>query len=86
MCLISINSFQLTNRQASLGLKKVKVEKTLLSKNCPKVPACNHHAKYRTSDGSCNNLQKPLWGAANTQLQRILPPLYDDGSLLLILN
>ena len=35
--------------------------------------------RYRTPDGSCNNLKKPIWGQANTALQRVLFPVYDDG-------
>ncbi|CDW54501.1 animal hem peroxidase family protein; animal haem peroxidase family protein [Trichuris trichiura] len=37
------------------------------------------HALYRTMDGTCNNLRNPLWGAAGTAFQRILPPVYEDG-------
>lgn len=35
--------------------------------------------KYRTIDGSCNNLLNPHWGQANIALQRILHPIYGDG-------
>ena len=34
---------------------------------------------YRSVDGTCNNLQNPLWGAATTAFRRILPPYYEDG-------
>ena len=38
---------------------------------CPSNP-------YRTFDGTCNNIQVPSWGAANTLFTRLLPPKYSD--------
>ena len=38
-------------------------------------------SKYRTIDGSCNNLGKPRMGQVFTPLQRILPNAYADGML-----
>ena len=35
--------------------------------------------KYRSLDGSCNNLRNPLWGTAFRPYRRILPSEYDDG-------
>ena len=43
--------------------------------NCS-VPTVN---KFRSIDGTCNNLLRPLLGAANTQFRRILPAQYEDG-------
>lgn len=37
------------------------------------------HTKYRTVDGTCNNLQNPLWGSSHTQFRRILKPVYENG-------
>ena len=37
-------------------------------------------AKYRTIDGSCNNLEHLQWGQASTAFQRLLPSDYEDGS------
>lgn len=37
------------------------------------------HKKYRTFDGSCNNLQHPSWGSTNSPLKRLLPPQYENG-------
>ncbi|XP_050346823.1 peroxidase isoform X2 [Nymphalis io] len=37
-------------------------------------------SKYRTQDGSCNNLNHPLlWGVSNTPFRRVIPPDYADG-------
>uniref|UniRef100_A0A915PUS5 peroxidase n=1 Tax=Setaria digitata TaxID=48799 RepID=A0A915PUS5_9BILA len=37
-----------------------------------------YHLMYRSFDGVCNNLQKPLLGAAFRPYHRHLPPEYDD--------
>lgn len=37
------------------------------------------HRRYRTMDGTCNNLQNPTWGAANTAFNRLLPAIYENG-------
>uniref|UniRef100_A0A0N4X310 Animal hem peroxidase n=1 Tax=Haemonchus placei TaxID=6290 RepID=A0A0N4X310_HAEPC len=38
-----------------------------------------YHLMYRTLDGTCNNLDKPMQGAAFRQYIRHFPPQYDDG-------
>ncbi|XP_048249474.1 peroxidase mlt-7-like isoform X1 [Haliotis rufescens] len=40
---------------------------------------CDSSSPYRTMDGSCNNLRKPLWGRAFIPFRRFLEPAYDDG-------
>ncbi|XP_076271608.1 peroxidasin isoform X2 [Rhynchophorus ferrugineus] len=37
------------------------------------------HSKYRSIDGTCNNLQHPTWGASLTGFRRVLKPIYEDG-------
>ena len=34
---------------------------------------------FRTQDGTCNNLLKPLLGASGTAFKRLVPPVYEDG-------
>ena len=34
---------------------------------------------FRTIDGTCNNLRKPLQGAAQTPFRRLIPAHYEDG-------
>ena len=34
---------------------------------------------FRTIDGTCNNLLKPLLGASGTAFKRLVPPVYEDG-------
>lgn len=57
-------------------------ENTVLENECPAAPFCNRKARYRTIDGSCNNLQNPLFGKSLTPLQRILDNDYADGLML----
>ncbi|KAL0125820.1 hypothetical protein PUN28_004702 [Cardiocondyla obscurior] len=40
--------------------------------------ACQH-SRYRSFDGSCNNLRNPTWGLANTRYGRLVLPRYSDG-------
>ena len=42
---------------------------------------CDYNTKYRSFDGSCNNLDNPLWGRANMPLRRLLHPNYADGTV-----
>jgi peroxidase len=40
--------------------------------------SCSHQ-KYRSIDGSCNNLNSPLQGASEVPFLRLLNPTYEDG-------
>jgi len=37
------------------------------------------HMKFRSYEGSCNNLKHPMWGAALTPFGRLLSPIYENG-------
>ncbi|XP_065060841.1 uncharacterized protein LOC135688065 isoform X3 [Rhopilema esculentum] len=44
-------------------------------------PSCidqEFHLKYRTFDGTCNNIENPTWGAAATPFKRLIPAIYYD--------
>ncbi|EDW78831.1 uncharacterized protein Dwil_GK12503 [Drosophila willistoni] len=46
------------------------------------MPNCTdmcYHSKYRSVDGTCNNLQHPTWGASLTAFRRLAPPIYENG-------
>ena len=59
--------------------------KTMLASGCRDLlptPNCNSptiNPRYRTVDGTCNNREYPLRGAAGTAFRRILRPQYEDG-------
>ncbi|XP_029672350.1 uncharacterized protein LOC115240990 [Formica exsecta] len=71
------------NAPLELPLSRTKfTRKTLLEQQCPQrdPPQCPPASlRYRTSDGSCNNLQNLWWGSAMSAMQRFLPPEYQDG-------
>ena len=37
--------------------------------------------RYRTANGSCNNLEESNYGTAGTPYQRILLPSYAEGTI-----
>lgn len=46
------------------------------------MPNCTdmcYHSKYRSVDGTCNNLNNPTWGASLTAFRRIEKPIYENG-------
>ncbi|RZF43124.1 hypothetical protein LSTR_LSTR001302 [Laodelphax striatellus] len=73
-----VNEFNLSPEQGTFALPTFSVLNTIIADTCPQVQLCDP-SKYRTADGSCNNLSQDRWGKAGTALQRILPPKYQDG-------
>jgi len=75
----------LTDIQASIGLRNGFNSDTsaAIRERCPWVPApaCNKNSKYRSIDGSCNNLKNSNFGRTGTPFQRILLPEYAKGTL-----
>ncbi|XP_062584185.1 peroxidasin-like isoform X2 [Saccostrea cucullata] len=48
----------------------------------PRIIRCSemcYHKRFRSMDGLCNNLHNPTWGASVIALQRMLPPIYENG-------
>ena len=43
---------------------------------CPAPKVSCKDSKYRSFDGTCNNLGNPLFGSHNTPYKRFLPPAY----------
>ncbi|KAL3170966.1 hypothetical protein MRX96_013872 [Rhipicephalus microplus] len=61
-------------------LEAVDLSSTALSGYCPLTNVtCDPAKRYRNADGTCNNLQNPAWGSANSCMNRLLPPAYQDG-------
>lgn len=42
---------------------------------------CDRDAIFRTIDGTCNNLDMPMLGAAKTPFGRLVQNTYEDGRL-----
>lgn len=43
------------------------------------VICSNYHQKYRSINGTCNNINKPFLGSSGSPLRRLLPPAYENG-------
>jgi len=75
----------LSDLQASIGLRNNFNSDTSneINEACPWTPApsCRSNARYRSIDGSCNNLRNSNFGRTGTPFQRILLPEYAEGSL-----
>ncbi|GIY65304.1 chorion peroxidase [Caerostris extrusa] len=73
-----VKTFQLSSAQSRDGLIRFSLANTVIADTCPKNPPCQT-TKYRTSDGSCNNLKHPEWGKTYHTYTRVMPPRYSDG-------
>lgn len=47
-------------------------------KTCAASVTCDKNAVYRSINGSCNNLENPLWGSVDTPYVRLGPAAYGD--------
>ena len=65
------------------ALSSVSLKGTVLENTCLEPISCNV-TKYRSIDGSCNNLVNPHWGQRNTVFQRLLPAHYGNGKDLFL--
>lgn len=79
-----------SKKTTTIDLPTVNVEnfKSYMKKNVTKVaceaghvkhPKCSSGYSYRTFDGTCNNLKRPLEGRPLHCMLRLLPPDYKDG-------
>ena len=74
----------LSSAEAGIGLRMFDSDSSqAIDDICPWTPAprCESSVKYRTIDGTCNNLKEGNYGRAMTPYQRILLPEYGDGSI-----
>ncbi|XP_076366536.1 salivary peroxidase/catechol oxidase-like [Tachypleus tridentatus] len=71
-------NLRLNPTQSRNSLPQFSLKDTLANSVCPRIPFCQL-SKYRTIDGSCNNLQNPTWGQSFTAFIRLLQSDYADG-------
>ena len=65
-------------------LTKEEIAKMYEESECAELvhtPDCSDQSvtMFRTADGTCNNLNNPTNGAANTPFRRLILPQYEDG-------
>ncbi|CAL4125597.1 unnamed protein product, partial [Meganyctiphanes norvegica] len=66
--------FQMSNCARTSQLQGFNARNSILGYMCPEKPKCqNPYSKFRTADGSCNNIRNPDWGMSQTALRRLLP-------------
>ncbi|XP_052770372.1 peroxidase-like [Mya arenaria] len=69
-----------TIKELQADPKFVKTWAEFASRYCkPRLPACDVATRYRTIDGSCNNIKQITWGMAERPQARYMPPVYHDG-------
>ncbi|XP_073952335.1 peroxidase isoform X2 [Choristoneura fumiferana] len=71
---LPVNGFGFSNPPPPLG-----VGVDLSGLTCGLAPPVCPKARYRSIDGSCNNIQRPAWGMAQGPYGRLLPFNYADG-------
>ncbi|WKX96700.1 hypothetical protein Q1695_012831 [Nippostrongylus brasiliensis] len=63
---------QMRGRHQQLGCAEVQIPASCSNNEC-------FHKKFRSIDGTCNNLENPIVGASFSPFIRLLPSAYDDG-------
>ena len=74
--------YKLSADVVSDGLPLIDTTKTVIDHFCPervKKPKCDGNSRYRSIDGTCNNLHYPHRGAVSAPFRRLLPSNYADG-------
>ncbi|KAK8387859.1 hypothetical protein O3P69_020046 [Scylla paramamosain] len=75
-----VTRFRLNSLEAGFGLQQISLKNSIIEDVCPVPETCGEKEQYyRTSDGSCNNLDLTSAGQARTPLIRLTMPLYSDG-------
>ncbi|XP_055523846.1 chorion peroxidase-like isoform X1 [Wyeomyia smithii] len=79
---ISKQFAEMTNMSlADRQLDRFEAMPKLHKKRCIPAVECNPRSRYRSIDGTCNNLhpERTSWGAAGQPFKKVLPPAYEDG-------
>lgn len=83
---VLISEFNLTPEQILFGLAETDLKSMLQGndvQNCEgqfNITTCRPTDRYRTFDGTCNNLRHPSWGMASSCFERLVDPDYADGT------
>lgn len=76
----SCRRFGLEKNDCARFISTLSLHGTPLSTACSSTQIdCDTENKYRSIDGTCNNVGNPTWGSAMTAYNRILFPQYFDG-------
>ncbi|XP_001944613.1 peroxidase [Acyrthosiphon pisum] len=76
---IQSDSSNVPKNKPSLHIKSIATTNDDFLKKCAPIVKCDPNAKYRSINGSCNNLKTPTWGAAATPFLRLLDANFSDG-------
>ncbi|XP_012227185.1 peroxidase isoform X3 [Linepithema humile] len=73
--------FGLDKNDCARYISTLGLQGTPLGESCAAVHSveCDETAKYRSIDGTCNNIENPSWGSAMTAYTRVLFSQYFDG-------
>ncbi len=76
---IALRAFDEMRKSNNYKQQNVYKMPELRCKNPYSTYKCDEYNPWRTIDGSCNNRERPWWGASTTPFQRFAAPAYDDG-------
>lgn len=91
MCLIasysSCRRFGLDKNDCARYISTLSLRNTQLGESCAAAHSvdCDETSKYRSIDGTCNNIENPSWGSAMTAYTRVLFSQYFDGKCRFLL-
>ncbi|XP_070162452.1 salivary peroxidase/catechol oxidase isoform X1 [Polyergus mexicanus] len=73
--------FGLDKNDCARYISTLGLQGTPLGESCAAVHSveCDEMSKYRSIDGTCNNIENPSWGSAMTAYTRVLFSQYFDG-------
>ncbi|CAI6365415.1 unnamed protein product [Macrosiphum euphorbiae] len=77
--IIQLESHATIKKKNPLHITSIATTNDDFLKKCAPIVKCDPDAKYRSANGSCNNLGTPTWGASTTPFFRMNDANYSDG-------
>ncbi|GIY61758.1 chorion peroxidase [Caerostris darwini] len=82
---VLLNELNLTPEQITAGVAETDLATILEGNEVQSCQnqfnfTCQRNSRYRTFDGTCNNLRHPSWGMASSCFERLVDPDYADGT------